>query len=139
MKNRWLLTAVVPAVVVLGVTPARAERRPPVPSEEPGACTETADTLFTACGFQAQGDFYVASAVCLNTADDAERLQCQQDAESARHEATALCQGQKETRLLACASLGEGRYDPDIEPTMFDTRYARPSVTNPYFPLTIGN
>ena len=139
MKSRWLVTLVLMAVVVLGATPARAEWRRPAPADDLRACSETAETLFTACGFQTQDDFYVAHAVCLNTSAAAERLQCEQNAESARVDATALCQGQKETRLLACASLGEGRYDPQIEPVMFDTRYTRPSVTNPYFPLTIGH
>ncbi len=139
MKNRWLVTLALMAVIVLGVTLARAEWRRSGPSDDLRACSETAETLFTACGFQTQDDFYVARAVCLNTSDDAERLQCEQDAESARDEATALCQGQKDTRLAACASLGEGRYDPDIEPVLFETKYTRLANPNRYFPLTIGN
>ncbi len=139
MKTRVLLIAAVLAVMLPGIAPTQAGRSGTGAANDVLACSETAGTLFTACGYETQNDFLVASAVCLNTIDDRERLQCDEDAAAARDEATELCQGQRDARLAACVSLGEGRYDPEIEPVDFESNYRRLSTKNPYFPLAVGN
>src|SRR5262249_11329200 len=42
-------------------------------------CTQTADTLFSACKATANGDSLVRKAVCLNLTNAAERKTCQDD------------------------------------------------------------
>lgn len=128
----------VAAAGLLFVPASRADHRAVPADDGTHACSDTADLLFNACGHEAQDDFLVASAVCLNTADDRERSQCEDDAASGLDEKTGLCTGQKDMRLQACARLGEDRYDPDLEPVMFDTNFTRPTRPNPYFPLTPG-
>jgi hypothetical protein len=42
-------------------------------------------------------------------------------------------------RLNACKSLGEDRYDPEINPALYDGDFAHLTNPNPYFPLGIGD
>jgi len=104
-----------------------------------GHCTDTANALFTACGFSVQDDFWVASARCINVSDQKERNECNQDAAQERRESSRLCRDQLNWRLAACGVIGEGRYDPDFDPALFDSDFAHLTKPNPYFPLGIGN
>jgi hypothetical protein len=101
-------------------------------------CTQTAETLFAACKASAAGQALVAKAVCTNVSDAAQRAACVTDARAARAEAKQLCADQRATRVDTCVLLGEGRYDPPIDPAAFDDP-KQPSNPNPYFPLTLGN
>ncbi|HJZ13697.1 MAG TPA: hypothetical protein VJ521_16195 [Acidobacteriota bacterium] len=67
------------------------------------------------------------------------RSECVRDAQDTREEEDQLCADQLAGRLDACKTLREDRYDPDFDPTLFDTNFANPSNPNPFFPLTIGN
>jgi hypothetical protein len=102
-------------------------------------CSDTAKALKRACGFDVQDNYWVAIAVCTNEKDAADRQQCIADAASARSEEGQLCKEQLLGRQGACAALGEGRYDPEFEPRMFDSNFRRLSKPNRYFPLRIGN
>ena len=82
-------------------------------------------------------DGAVGKAICLNLADTKGRNACLSDRDASQTEATALCEGQHDTRLAACGVLGENRYDPDIRPALFDSP-RRPSHPNPYFPQRVG-
>ena len=44
----------------------------------------------------------------------------------------------RQWRLDACKVLGQGRYDPDFDPALFDDP-KNPTSPNPYFPLEVGN
>jgi hypothetical protein len=101
-------------------------------------CSDTARTLFAGCRAGVAETYLVAKAVCTNVADAAKRAECSNQAKAARGEDTQLCQDQRDTRLDACKALGEGRYDPDIDPALFDDP-KNPTKPNPYFPLTVGN
>jgi len=101
-------------------------------------CSQTARLLFSACGAQVTDDSFVKEAVCTNIEDAAERGTCLQELADERAAGNQLCQGQLDTRLGACLSLGEGRYDPDIDPAMFDNPKT-PTHPNPYFPLRVGS
>jgi len=103
-----------------------------------GFCTDTADTLLTACEASVADDGAVGKAVCINIAESRERAACLDDLAASQAEATQLCQDQHDTRLAACGVLGEDRYDPAIEPARFDNP-KKPSNPNPYFPLGVGN
>jgi hypothetical protein len=102
-------------------------------------CSETANLVFRACGHEAEDDFLIASAKCVNISDNAERTECKADATATRSEDRQLCQDQLAGRLNACEKLGEGRYDPDFDPADFDKDFSNLPNPNPYFPLRIGN
>lgn len=104
-----------------------------------GRCTDTARSLFRACGFEALDDLWVASAICINLSEQPERAQCYQDAMLERREKDRLCRQQLSTRLAACGVLGEERYDPDFDAELFDDDFEHLAHPNAYFPLTIGN
>lgn len=104
-----------------------------------GRCTATAKTLFKACGFETQDDFWVAQARCMNFAEDEERNECNAEAGADRREAERTCLAQLDTRLGACDVLGEERYDPDFDAELFDADFNHLTRPNPYFPLHPGN
>jgi hypothetical protein len=101
-------------------------------------CSETARTLFAACKAGVADDTLVKKAVCINISDAARKGECRDQAKADREEATQLCRDQRDTRLATCTLLGEGRYDPEIDPGSFDDP-KNPTNPNPYFPLTVGN
>src|SRR5215468_8162157 len=111
----------------------------PTPTGASSPCSATADALFGACGNGVQDDRGVAEAICINVSDDTERGQCVTDADAARDEAEQLCNEQLTGRRNACTLLGEGRYDPDLNPDGFDDDFTSLTKPNPYFPLTIGH
>ncbi|MGH9846052.1 MAG: hypothetical protein ACREEM_45710 [Blastocatellia bacterium] len=102
-------------------------------------CTQTAETLFRACGNEVEDDFLVTSAKCANLSDDKERAECLEDAQTARREGADKCGRQRAGRRETCALIGEERYDPDLDPDDFETDFTNPRNPNPYFPLKIGN
>ncbi|MEO7723263.1 MAG: hypothetical protein ABIU29_01020 [Chthoniobacterales bacterium] len=97
------------------------------------ACSETSRDLRRACQNTANSDYLVALAKCANLSDPAEQEQCQMDGAAALAEARQTCAEQFDARQVVCAKLGEGPYDPVIDPANFVSE-----VTNPYFPLPIG-
>lgn len=101
-------------------------------------CSQTARALYDACKSEASDDSFRKKALCINLADEEERDACMEEMEEERQEALMLCRGQRDGRLAACGSLGEGRYDPDLDPARFDDP-KNPANPNPYFPLTVGN
>ncbi len=99
-------------------------------------CTDTAEALFEACGFEVADDFANAEAICINEEDEAA---CLAEATAEQTAGRQLCTAQRDGRLNNCRSIGEGRYDPQFNPADFDTNFASLSNPNPYFPLKIGN
>jgi hypothetical protein len=109
----------------------------PAPAQD-GFCSATATALLRACRSEVKDDFFVAQAICINVSDDEERRGCSGRARTARKEANKLCRRQRQGRLDACRSLGEGCYDPDFDPARFDDP-RNPSNPNAFFPLRVGN
>jgi hypothetical protein len=131
-RRAFKLPACVIAVVfVLCIAPVRAIAA--------GFCSQTANLIFTGCKHEAENDFLVSSAKCVNISEQAERTECFADAQSARTEARQLCQDQLATRLNACKLLGEGRYDPEFDAQNFDTDFSNLPNPNRYFPIRPGN
>ncbi|MGH8508191.1 MAG: hypothetical protein ACREVH_05680 [Gammaproteobacteria bacterium] len=104
-----------------------------------GFCSATATTLLKACKKEIGDDFFTARAICINVSDPEKREECYAEAREERKEGKQLCRDQFTGRRDACASLGEGRYDPVFDPALFDDDFANLTKPNPYFPLTIGN
>ena len=101
-------------------------------------CSRTASTLYDACKAGVIDDALVQKAICLNVSDATDRNACTSEATDARDEANQLCKDQRNWRLAACKSVGEGRYDPDFSPALFDDP-RNPTNPNRYFPLQVGN
>ena len=84
-------------------------------------------------------DFWIATGICINESDSADRLECFQEARASRTESNQECSDQLEGRLEACSELGEQRYDPEFEPALFEKNFANLNNPNRYFPLAIGS
>jgi hypothetical protein len=102
-------------------------------------CSATSQAELRACGNQNQDDYWIAVGICINESDARDRKDCFADAKATRDEATALCSAQFTARNRLCGRIGEDRYDPEFEAQDFESDFAHLSVTNPYFPLGIGN
>jgi len=101
-------------------------------------CSQTAQTLFTACQASVIEESLVTKANCINISDDVARAACIDEMRTTRDEGNQDCKDQRAWRLQSCGTTGEQRYDPDLSPARFDDPRS-PSHPNPYFPLDIGN
>ena len=102
-------------------------------------CTQTANLVHRACGFEADDSFLRGAAACINIEDAAERQACLTGGRDDRKAGFELCSAQKTARLGICAAVGEHRYDPDFSPELFESDFHNLATTNRYMPLTIGN
>ncbi len=102
-------------------------------------CSQTARSLFDACKTEVKAEAFKKTAICLNISNPQQRRECFDEIENVREESMQLCREQRSGRLEACKSLGEARYDPDINPAFFDSDFTNLTKPNPYFPLRIGN
>ncbi len=106
---------------------------------KPKYCTQTSNDWYKGCTNSSEDDYWVAHAKCINLSNDAARSTCFDDARLLRREGAEDCKDVLDWRLSNCDKLGEGRYDPVIDPADFEADYHSISNPNPYFPLTIGN
>ncbi len=127
------------AVLTLAAAPASATDDDPTEPRDRGYCTATARLMHSACGLESQDDLFKAKAKCVNVSDARERATCLREARQARSEGVGSCRAQHDARRAICALVGEARYDPPFEPSLFDADFRRLSNPNPYFPLGIGN
>ena len=102
-------------------------------------CTPTARLQLTACRAETTDDYNTALAICLNESNSGDRNQCNRDAVAERDEHSDLCEDQFAARKAVCARVGESRYDPDFVEANFVSDFRNPGISNPYFPLAIGN
>ncbi|MEO5882357.1 MAG: hypothetical protein ABIQ06_08060 [Caldimonas sp.] len=140
MKIRYLCAIILGPVMAAAATFAIAADKDDDGHEPPGNayCSATATILFSACGHERTDDFLVAKAKCINIGDARVRRECLAEAGSERAEATQTCRAQLDSRRAGCAVLGEARYDPNLDPSRFDSDFRQLSNPNPYFPLGIG-
>jgi hypothetical protein len=103
------------------------------PAQDNAFCTGTAQTLLSACRATAQSDLLLAQAKCLNVSDRAARAACERQTQTDSQAALQLCDDESTVRQGACQRLGQGRYDPVINPANFTNK-----IDNPYFPLKPG-
>jgi len=147
MRERWTRlarrTIAAAALAVVGLYPAAAraqdDDREETPSDNGAHCSSTAAAVFESCKGGAEADYKLAVGKCINVADSQARSLCMSEAKAARDEARQLCQEQRMARRDVCAALGEGRYEPNFDPSRFDTDFGNLTHPNPYFPLAIGN
>ncbi len=101
-------------------------------AEPMGACQLTANAVLRSCRRAAQSDYWLALAKCDNLASPAAQ-DCRKQASADLKDARQSCREQSAVRQAACGRLGEGRYDPVINPSNFVAQ-----IDNPYFPLAPG-
>jgi hypothetical protein len=102
-------------------------------------CTATATAVANACSNQTLDDYWIGVGICINESDGRDRTECVADLQDSRDEATQQCAAQRKARVDLCKTLGEDRYDPELEPRDFDRDFRNLTNPNPYFPLGIGN
>jgi hypothetical protein len=102
-------------------------------------CSAVRELAFDACQNEARENYSNDLAKCVNYSDKTVRSECLQELSETNIEGTELCRKQRIARKDICTSLGEGRYDPIIEPKLFENNYSAPLTVNKYFPLAIGN
>ena len=102
-------------------------------------CTQTANSLNKACGFEALDEYWLAVAICTNESNDIDRSECLNDASAAKSEKSQLCREQFQGRKDFCRASSEARYDPNFDQQLFETDYTALPSLNPYFPIEIGN
>ena len=127
---------------VLSLNPARASRGDDfdnLPVQGGAYCSSTAGVVFLACGDAAEADARIAVGKCKNIEDFKARGECLAEARSSLEESLQLCREQLRARKDVCRALGEGRYDPDVAPALFDEDPGHPTNPNLYFPLAVGN
>ena len=96
-------------------------------------CRKTSADELKACSSAARGNLWLASAKCENLATAAERQACLKQAAKDHKSANEECQAQNKARLAVCKGLGNGAYNPPIQPSDFVE-----VIDNPFFPLHPG-
>ncbi len=99
--------------------------------EGPNICGKTTGQLLKACRLEARDDYRVGTAICLNLSDASEA--CRRATREARSEALAECRDVREARDEVCEGVGQGPYDPVIDPANFVSK-----ITNRYAPFRPG-
>lgn len=131
-RRTRLVAAFVGVIAVGAAGPLRAD-------DGPNVCSATARAALRACQHEARDDYWIAVGGCKNESDEIERAECKADAEAERDEQlNEECPDQKEARLDLCEVLGEGPYDPEIDPANFLSPAETAANPNPWFPLVVG-
>ncbi len=101
--------------------------------EGPNICGKTTGQLLKACRLEARDDYRVGTAICLNLSDSQAAEACKIATQEARSEALAECRDFREAREEVCEGVGQGPYDPVIDPANFVS-----NITNRYAPFRPG-
>jgi hypothetical protein len=96
------------------------------------SCDDVAEAMRKSNEAGATSDYWLAIANCENGAECDDKS-CEKDAKAALKDALAFAKDQYNARKDVCASLGGGRYNPQIDPKTFST-----DITNSYLPFTVG-
>ncbi len=129
------LCAVLVLVVGIAVTPSPAEAQG-CDLSEPGACTATSLAALRACRNEVRDDYWIAIGNCRNLTSG--RRRCIRDARDERAETRDECVDMCAARQEVCDELGQGPYDPEIDPADFVDPVAAAANPNQYWPLVPG-
>ncbi len=103
------------------------------PGDGDPICSVTAVLALQASRGELYEDRVIAWANCANLLDEKEQEECLEDAQADYMEGVAEANAVFEARLALCLQLGEGAYDPDIDPKDYTC-----DLDNPYWPMPIG-
>jgi len=95
-------------------------------------CTATSKDMLQSCKSGVQGDYSLAIAKCYNLTSS-ETKACKQQATTDKKAGNDDCKAQYDARQEICKDLGQGIYNPVINPSNFVNK-----IDNPLFPLTPG-
>jgi len=95
-------------------------------------CTDTSKDMLKSCNSGADDDYWLAIAKCDNLPASQTKA-CKQQAKDDKKAGKEDCKAQFEVRKEICKDLGEGIYDPVINPSDFST-----TINNSFFPLVHG-
>ncbi|MBW1768844.1 MAG: hypothetical protein JRJ65_17575 [Deltaproteobacteria bacterium] len=84
-----------------------------------GLCTQTSYAAFRACKNETRDDYWIAIGNCNNLSDPDERAECKREAWGELRSARGDCRDQFDARQDICDELGQGPYDPVINPDDF--------------------
>jgi hypothetical protein len=101
------------------------------PGAKADACAQTSQAALKACKQAAHEAFWLAIGKCDNVSDSKERRACILTAKEDKNPELDLCAKQFDARNTVCQDLGEGPYDPVINPANF----VKNVVGNNFFPL----
>jgi hypothetical protein len=105
----------------------------PTPVKAGGSsCTKTAADTLKSCKFGVQDAFWLTTAKCDNLAA-AEAITCKEQSKTDMSAGNDDCKARSDARKQICKDLGQGIYDPIINPSDFADK-----IDNPLFPLTPG-
>lgn len=132
----WLCTALLAVVLVFMTFVPEA-----FSSDHDQFCSATSETALTACGKDAEDDFYIVQAICINISNNGARKHCLKAADAGFEEANDECDDQFGAREEVCDLIGQARYEPDFHPANFEhpDDIGNTVVPNPYFPLVVWN
>lgn len=135
------LAGVVIALAALqGCAKGEAAQPQSKPAAKDAYCSQTADAVADACEAAAVEALLIAQANCTNLGSEDARADCRSEADALHEEEQESCEEQEAARFDACALLGEGRYDPAVDPANFVNPLAIGDTVapNPYLLLVPG-
>jgi hypothetical protein len=101
---------------------------------KPVACAQTSKAALTACRNSASSDYWLGIGACDNISDPQEKKACLDEARSSLKDDYNTCNEQFVARQEVCRELGQGPYDPVLDPQDFFS-----DITNIYSPFPSGN
>jgi hypothetical protein len=119
--------------ILVSLAPSSTAVTPPPQLGDSRVCAGTALLARKAALREARSDFWLAVGKCLNLSDPGARNACLALAQEELDEATELAGDVFRAQLDLCDELGQGPYDPVLDPDDFVS-----GVTNPFFPLPPG-
>mgnify|MGYP001568686987 CR=1 FL=1 len=121
----WLPVA---ALAFAAVAAAREEK----------LCTQTAQAGRIACENDGRDTLWTTVAICTNLSDAGARRTCKVAAKQAERDGRQECSEIQKARQELCNAVGQGAYDPDLNPSRFVTPAAAAANPNPYLRLVPG-
>jgi hypothetical protein len=97
------------------------------------ACDVTAEGAYRSCQTGARSDYWLAVGTCANISDAETMKACRKTAVGDLRDALDTCNTVDELRDTVCSRLGQGPYEPAINPANFTA-----TIDNPFFPLKPG-
>lgn len=129
MRKGTSLSLAAAVLLVGALAPAKRHDEP---------CAATSKVTRKGCRHGATDDYWFAVGTCTNVSADSARAACLADAKMAFKEAIQLCGDQFTARQDLCEAIGQGRYDPSIDPARFLSPMETAAHPNPYLPLVPG-
>ena len=101
-------------------------------------CTKTSQSALLACQHEIRDDYWIAVGNCFNLSSRSEKRECRREALKTFRESRKECRDQFDAREDVCEDIGQGPFDPEIDPDNFVSPAESSENPNPYWPMVIG-